>query len=171
MSNKRGDLIKGKFAKFYDLATVNFKGLKTVHKKALSLIKPKKGEFLLDIGCGTGIILNELWKKLGENVAFFGIDPSLDMLEIAKKKTANSKINLKQTYADELPFIDNNFDWVISVLTMHHIPNEQKEKVISEIKRVLKPNGIVLISDLGRPKKLYWQNFSLVFKKSLFYKR
>jgi ubiquinone/menaquinone biosynthesis C-methylase UbiE len=76
------------------------------------------------------------------------------MLTIAKNKSIGLNINLKQAYGNELPFIDNSFDWVISVLAMHHIPNDQKEKTISEIKRVLKQNGKVLISDLGRPKNL-----------------
>ncbi len=150
--DQRGDLIEGDLAKFYDLATINFKGLKAVHKKAVSLINIKEKSSLLDIGCGTGTVLKALGEKFGSNISLFGIDPSLDMLEIAKIKTNGLKINFKQAYGDELPFMNNQFDWIISILAMHHIPNEQKEKVISEIRRVLKPNGIVLISDLGRPK-------------------
>jgi ubiquinone/menaquinone biosynthesis C-methylase UbiE len=96
--------------------------------------------------------LKALREKSDPNISLFGIDPSLDMLEIAKNKTKESGINFKQSYGDELPFIDNQFDWIISILAMHHIPNEQKGNVVREIKRVLKPNGKVLISDLGRPK-------------------
>lgn len=151
---QKGDLIKGKWAQFYDLATINFKGLKTVHKKTIDLTKIKDGESVLDIGCGTGTILNELRKKFGENINLFGIDPSLDMLEIAKKKNNQLNIIFKQAFGDELPFIDSSFEWIISTLTMHHIPNDQKEKIILEIKRVLKENGSVIISDLGRPKNL-----------------
>jgi len=94
----------------------------------------KKGSKILDLGCGGG------WEYLGKNYETTGVDISEEAVEQAKKIYPNALVaDLK-----ELPFPDNTFDSVISLDIFGHILKENKDQVLSEIKRVLKPNGITV---------------------------
>ena len=114
--------------------------------KILGLLKPVKNKKILDIGCGTGRNSIKLAKK-GANVT--GIDFSKNMLEIAKKKAkmVNLKISFKIGRVTNLPFSNNSFDKVTCNLTLSHVKN--LNKALKEMKRVVKKNGIIVISDLN----------------------
>lgn len=101
-------------------------------------IEPKLDETLLDVGCGTGIS-TEPWicKK-------HGIDSSKKLIEIAKEK--NSETDYKVAAAEEIPFEDDQFDYVISVTAVQNFCDI--EKGLTEMKRVLKEKGIIVISTL-----------------------
>ncbi|MBU0976178.1 MAG: class I SAM-dependent methyltransferase [Patescibacteria group bacterium] len=90
----------------------------------------------LEIGCGTGIILNEV-NKFAKDA--WGVDLSNGMLEAAKRK----KLKVKQANATLLPFEDELFDVVYSFKVLAHIP--EIEKTIAEIHRVTKDNGTVIL--------------------------
>jgi ubiquinone/menaquinone biosynthesis C-methylase UbiE len=121
-----------------------------------------QGDQVLDFGCGTGVFSRII--KIKEPDAFvFGIDPDSKALEIAKKKTLQQ--NLKIDYliggAQKIPFSDNKFDLVTSTLVFHHLPTELKKEALKEIKRVLKPGGVFILTDLGKPKSKIWTFMSL----------
>jgi len=149
--NKRGDLITGVWAKIYDLGFV-LTGLSAIHRRVLRLIELAPNQSLLDIGCGTGRVLKALAAKKIDGVSLAGIDPSPDMLDLAAK---DSNLKLKIAYGSDLPFGNETFDWVISVLVAHHMPVDEKEKMVDETVRVLKPGGRFLVSDLGRPEGFF----------------
>jgi malonyl-CoA O-methyltransferase len=97
---------------------------------------------VLDLGCGTGFAIPELFKQFG-NIEITGLDFSQEMLnQIEKHKS------LKLVHADvhDLPFADNSYDIVFSNMMLHW-SNEQD--VFAECLRVLKPNGTLLMSCLG----------------------
>ncbi len=98
---------------------------------------------VLDIGCGTGTLLQTLLSFVSET-NLVGVDPSQEMLNVAKNKLPKT-IELKQGDAEKLPFPDNCFDWVISTNSFHYFSHP--EKAIAEAKRVLKTNGSVVITD------------------------
>lgn len=91
---------------------------------------------ILEIGCGTGIILNQTTKFAKEA---WGIDLSPEMVEVTKSKGLNAKVSS----ATKLPFKDNSFDVVYSFKVLAHIPDIQK--VINEIVRITKPDGMILL--------------------------
>ena len=97
------------------------------------------GKDILDIGCGTGILSEEL-RKLGGTVT--GVDISEEMLKIAGKEYPNIKFSVANT--NSLPFPDASFDIAVSSLVMHYIQNLQPAFV--EISRILRPNGQFLFS-------------------------
>ena len=101
-------------------------------------IEPIPGERLLDVGCGTGIS-TEPW-----NCDKHGIDPSEKLIEIAKEK--NSETDYKVSSAEEIPFEDNYFDYVISVTAIQNFSDI--EQGLKEMKRVLKENARIIISTL-----------------------
>lgn len=100
---------------------------------------------VLEIGCGSGLMISELQKKI--DGLFFGLDTSKTMLEIAVKNTGNEKVSYHFWENPEFPFNDNFFDLVVSIWGLHHWAS--KESVFGEIKRVLKPTGILFIVDIS----------------------
>lgn len=95
-----------------------------------------KGKKILDLGCGSGVLLEEL-TKLGAEP--FGIDTSSRAISFCKK------LGLVAKRADviRMPFKSSSFDVVCLVDTLEHIKNEKK--VFAEVKRVLKKRGFFLI--------------------------
>jgi ubiquinone/menaquinone biosynthesis C-methylase UbiE len=100
-----------------------------------------KTDKILELGCGTGLILKEVNKKVSKAI---GIDLSQKMLEKAKKRG----LEVYHAEASNMPFEDNSFDLVYSYKVLAHI--EAIEKTLHEIKRVLKPNGIAVLEFYNR---------------------
>ena len=92
---------------------------------------------ILDIGCRDGMWLNMLKNAKFKNLR--GMDISEKALEIARKNGHN----VIRGNAQELPFPDEEFHFVSIIHTLEHCP--EPLKVLSEIKRVLKPNGRILV--------------------------
>ena len=111
-------------------------------------IDAREGDITLDIGTGTALVAIEIAKKTGGKVVAVDITP--EMLEIAKsniqKAHLTEKIELKCCSAKKLPFADTSFDLVTSALAMHHM---EIPKVLSEMVRVLKKGGRLVIADMG----------------------
>lgn len=112
-----------------------------------------KGDKVLDLGCGNGR-LTELLKDL--DIKYIGIDSSEKLISLAKKKYPNYEF-LKAD-ALKLPFENNSFDKVISIAVLHHIPSRKlRLQFLKEIKRVLKPNGKLVLT--------IWNLWQLMFFK------
>jgi arsenite methyltransferase len=107
-----------------------------------------EGETVLDIGCGGGFDLIFAAIMVGSKGNVTGIDVTPEMLELSKKNLQEASIEnvtLRQTNAEELPFPDNNFDVIISNGVFNLIP--EKAKAFSEVFRVLKLNGRLMLAD------------------------
>lgn len=150
-------------SKNYDKSLSGYNPRKN-YKLIIDEIKLKKGNTLLDVGCGTGEILKKLSTKY-INVKLYGIDISQEMLKIAKKKDKLSKIKYICCDAESLPFKDNTFDVLITNESFHHYPNPQK--ALKEFKRVLKDNGKLILCDMYRPIIIRnFMNFMFKFTKT-----
>jgi len=103
---------------------------------------PQTEASILDVGCGTGAIMDFL-EKAGYRVE--GIDPSQAALKYCRDK--NLKVQIGQ--ADELPFADNTFDAVIALDVLEHVVEDKKS--VAEIARVLKPGGIFICTVPAHP--------------------
>jgi len=124
-------------AKWYDKRFSEFGAFKTSEKyNSLMLewlgIKSKTNKKLLDVGCGGGFFLREAEKFLDCT----GIDFSKEAL-LQAKKNCNSKLILAS--ASNIPFKDNEFDFVACLGSLEHFI--EMEKALSEMNRVLKKNG------------------------------
>jgi len=109
-----------------------------------------QGKYVLDIGCGTGIV--SFLAVSRESAKVIGIDISRYMLEQCRRKAvikgySKEQVDFRQYDAEFLPFDNGSFDIVLSSMMFGLIPNQ--ERVLSEMKRVLKPNGIVALSSHG----------------------
>ena len=116
-----------------------------------ALLRP--GEGVLDVGCGTGSVTIPARLRVGENGKAAGIDPSPGMIAIARRKAARAELDIdfRLGVIEAIPFPDGTFDAVTSSLMMHHLPKHLRIKGLSEIKRVLRPGGRLLIADMRRP--------------------
>ncbi len=101
-----------------------------------------KGSKVLDLGCGNGRFYHWFQEK---GVDYVGVDFSSSLIEIAKKKFPEGKFYLGN--ALELPFKNSEFDALFAIALLHHIPsNELRLKVLLEAKRVLKRNGLFVLT-------------------------
>jgi len=116
---------------------------KGIRLAGIRMLRPSKGMNILDIGCGTGTHL-ELYNRYGCNL--YGIDFSPAMLEIARTRLADSA-QLELGDATSIPYENNKFDLIISMLSLHEITQQTRSGVISEMKRVLKKDGHILLID------------------------
>lgn len=105
---------------------------------------------ILEIGCSNGYRLNYLYEKLSNfNISLYGIDPSNESIEDGKKNYLN--LNLEVGTSDLLNYTDNSFDIVIVGFCLYLVDRELIFKTISEIDRVLKQNGFLVITDFEPP--------------------
>lgn len=116
-------------------------------------LKNNNYENLLDVGCGTGYLIDILQKQTPAD--YYGLDLSPEMLKIAKSKLPETVV-LTEGYSDKLPYEDNTFDVVTCIQSFHHYPDP--EKAMKEAYRVLKSGGLYILSDTGMgnyPKFIY----------------
>ncbi len=120
--------------------------LRGIVKKLQELSQLGSGKKILEIGCGNGVgtLLIQEFFKPSEFIAT-EFDPRL--VEIAQMKNKNSKVNVETGDATHLRFTNNEFDAVIGLSVIHHIPNWRE--CIAELHRVIKPNGLLIIKELS----------------------
>jgi GT2 family glycosyltransferase/ubiquinone/menaquinone biosynthesis C-methylase UbiE len=102
-----------------------------------------KGKVVLDIACGEGYG-SEILSVNAEKV--IGIDIDEKTIEHARNTYKNKKINFLCGSTDNIPLPDNSIDIAVSYETIEHISEGSQKKFLEEIKRVLKKDGILIIS-------------------------
>jgi ubiquinone/menaquinone biosynthesis C-methylase UbiE len=111
----------------------------------LDLLDLRPGERVLEVGCGNGIVLCDLARRVTPPGLSIGLDPSPALLAIARELAARAvpgaSVQLCQGDARALPFKDGQFDAVLAATTLAHIPDGQQ--AILEMVRVTGPGGRV----------------------------
>ncbi|MDP7247834.1 MAG: class I SAM-dependent methyltransferase [Candidatus Peribacteraceae bacterium] len=129
-----------KLAPRYDLITIP---LKPLRKKVVALSEVAGGMRVLDLACGTGE-QSIAFAKAGCSV--IGIDLSKDMLSKAMKKIKSSMdIEFLCNDASSIPFENTSFDISTISLGLHDMPKNMAISVLSEMKRVTKAEGKIII--------------------------
>ncbi len=128
--------------------------LRELRQKTASLARLQPGDKVLDVGCGTGTLAIEVQQRVGATGRAFGVDPGAQQIARARSKAArhNLPVDFKIGVIEQLDFPDGTFDAVVSTLMMHHLPDDLKRQGLSEIARVLKPGGRLVIADFKRPE-------------------
>lgn len=103
---------------------------------------------ILDIGCGTGLELKYVFEK-APNAQITGIDISEKMLKLLNDKHKNKakQINVINDSYLTLDFKENEFDYVVSVMTVHHLLYDTKKELYSKIFKSLNNNGKYIEGD------------------------
>lgn len=139
-------MIYDKFAKGYDKAFAPFERnfLSKWREETLSYL-PENSK-ILEIGAGTGAN----FKFYPNSKCAVASEISIKMLEIAQNKT--SEIRIVQANAETLPFAANSFDAAFATLVFCSIPNP--ENAFAELKRIIKPDGKIILLEHVRPNGL-----------------
>ena len=115
--------------------------------KKLNFVSRLQGFKILDLGCGTGLGYL-LCSTSNPNIEYTGVDISLEMLNLLKEKYPNIE-SCNSTMSNLSNFSSCKFNGAISIFTAFSY-TDNKENTISEISRVLKPEGNILISVISR---------------------
>jgi len=99
---------------------------------------------VLEVGCGTGQFWTENYKHIDEKSDLTLTDFSEGMIEKIKSKINHSNIKFEVADIEQLPYDDNTFDLVMAHHVIYH--SSDKDKAISELKRVTKPGGTISIT-------------------------
>ncbi|MCO4782083.1 MAG: class I SAM-dependent methyltransferase [Candidatus Cloacimonetes bacterium] len=121
--------------------------VKARYKKCIKLLLSElhdvSGKKILDFGCGDGVLTYEL-EKCGAHA--HGVDLSEIAVQFGKERhlQLGSNATFKVGSCLEAPYEDNYFDAIVSSDVIEHVPSAKK--FLEEVKRILKPNGVAIIS-------------------------
>jgi SAM-dependent methyltransferase len=101
---------------------------------------------VLDVGCGTGLLLRDLARRLPGAASLRGVDAAAGMIEQARAKAGDPRLRFEQGAAERLPFPDGAFDLVISTTSFDHWADQRAG--LAECHRVLAPRGFFVLTDL-----------------------
>ena len=105
-----------------------------------------ENSFILDLGCGTGLELEEYF-KICPTAKVVGIDLSAAMLEALRKKFTDKDISLVVGSYFETPFGESKFDAAVSVESLHHFTKDEKVPLYAKLRTALKDNGYFILTD------------------------
>ena len=111
-----------------------------------SLLPPDADARVLDLGCGTGLELEEYF-RLNPDASVTGIDLSDAMLNALKGKFPGRKLTLVQGSYFDVPFGENTYDAAVSVESLHHFTAGQKESLYRKLHKALKESGRFVLTD------------------------
>lgn len=115
---------------------------------AVARLDPQPGDHVLEIGFGPGVTISRL-ATLIDSGSVTGVDASAEMVARARRRNATAidrgLVDLRHGSVALLPFPDDTFDRALAVNSLHHWP--QPVANLREVRRVLKPGGIVVIAE------------------------
>jgi len=139
-----------RFGKRADAYDDGFEGRSSqkFYRLVLREIEVRPGAFVLDVGCGTGALLNRIASV--HEINAYGIDMEENMIAVAKNK--HPEMDFRLSRCDNMPFEDQTFDVLVACMAYHHFSG--KEEFAKEAARVLKPSGVLYIADPRFPETL-----------------
>lgn len=146
---KRGSLER------YDAAIALMTREKRWRGDLLTLVDPRPGNRIVDIGCGTGTLAIAL-KATEPESEIFAVDPDPAVLEIARTKagTVGADIKWFEAMGDALDGIAalQGCDKIVSSLVFHQCPIEVKQDIAAQMRRLLRPGGQLFVADYGEQR-------------------
>lgn len=116
---------------------------------------------ILDLGCGTGLELEEYY-KFNPEAKVTGIDLSQGMLSELKKKFTDKDITLIVGSYFDVPLGKNKFDAAVSVESLHHFTKEEKISLYAKLHKALKDDGYFILTDYfalsDEEERMHYQN-------------
>ena len=111
----------------------------------------RPGARLLDVGCGTGRFLREV-KANYPRLKVTGLDLSAHYLAVARRELRSwSRVQLVVGAAEAMPFANGQFDAITCIYLFHELPSGVRRAVVAEIRRLLRPGGMLVFVDSLQP--------------------
>jgi ubiquinone/menaquinone biosynthesis C-methylase UbiE len=117
--------------------------VRVTSRETLARFRINPTDSVLDVGCGTGALLSQL-SASHPQARLAGIDPSPEMLALARERLPPA-VELKQGWAEGIPYPDGSFDAVVSCNVFHYI--REPLVALTDMLRVLRPGGTLVITD------------------------
>ncbi len=137
-------------------------------KKAIKQLQVLQPKYILDVATGTGDMA-VLAEKMLHPLKITGIDISEGMLNIGRKKIESlglkNKVELLKGDSETMDFADNSFDAVTVAFGVRNFQN--LEKGLTEMLRVLKPGGKLVVLEFSRPKQLIFKTVYNLYMKTI----
>ena len=115
----------------------------------LGLLGVARGERVLDVGCGSGVVTREIAKRIAPGGSVVGLDPSAELLKVARehadKNEFASLMEFQEGDCRKLAFPDGSFDVVVAATVLAHVP--EAEKAVPEMVRVVRAGGRIGVFD------------------------
>lgn len=146
----------------------NVKGCKEGYVKMAKLI-PENAENLLDLGCGTGLELDEIF-KIKPYIKVTGIDLTKAMLDKLKQKHSDKSLTLINDNYFNYKFSESHFDVAVSFQTMHHFSHHDKINLYTKVYHALKSGGQYIECDymvLNQKEEDYYYSENSRIRKEL----
>jgi ubiquinone/menaquinone biosynthesis C-methylase UbiE len=125
--------------------------LKGVRACVVELSGIKAGDWVLDVACGTG---DQVFNYAQKGAIATGVDQNPNMISLAEKNWERFRFN-NATFdiasAAGLPFPDGYFDCVSISLALHEMERDERNRAVSEMKRVVKRKGVLMFTDFQAP--------------------
>jgi len=143
-------------------------GLLLVETHLVELLNLSNSDTLLDVCCGNGLITNRLSKYCS---AVLGIDFSPLLIDVATQNNPYSSVEYLTGDATTITKITNQkFDKIVLNFSFQYFNFEEGLKVVSEMKKLLNPKGIILLGDIPN-QKYFWAYYNTLPKRFFYFKQ
>lgn len=153
----------------YDEHMLNdVKGCREGYRKMAKLV-PESVKILLDLGCGTGLELDEIF-KIHPDISVTGIDLTQAMLDKLKAKHPDKCMDLICGSYFDVPLGTEIFDCAVSFQTMHHFSHEAKTGLYTKVCHSLKNSGVYIECDYmveSRQEEDFWYSENTRIRKEM----
>jgi ubiquinone/menaquinone biosynthesis C-methylase UbiE len=152
---------------------MEWSGMSThLHREIAHTGRLQPGEYVLDIGSGTGELALLLKTVVGDDGKVAGIDLNQTFVKrsLRRSEKFGLPVEFQEGNAAAIPFEDDQLDAVTCSLMSHHLPTKVKRLMLNEIFRVLKPGGRLIFFDINKPRNLneFWRVWTLFSLDLLF---
>jgi len=162
---KEKDVVMGAYAPYYDILMkiLTLGRDKKLRQLELDIAKINEGNYVLEVGCGTGTLSLLAKDRTGTSGKVCGIDAASEMIQRAKMKASRQNKDVEFQVGDisMIPYDNNKFDVVLCSFMIFHLSSEKRGKGFNEIFRVLKSNGAIVIVDTIKEKGINILNNSM----------
>ena len=146
MLEKMNDFFTARVDGYDEHMKSNIEGASDFYRYTSELLPNDAGAKVLDLGCGTGLELEEFF-KVNPYASVTGIDLTKAMLDELKKKFPGKDLDLICGSYFEEPFGEKAYDAAVSVESLHHFKKEKKLGLYKKLHGSLKDNGYFILTD------------------------
>ena len=146
MLEKMDDFFTARVDGYDEHMKSNIEGASKFYNFTAALLPMEKDKSILDLGCGTGLELEELF-QMNPYAKVTGIDLTEAMLETLKAKFPDKDITTICGSYFDVNFGEEVFDAAVSVESLHHFTKEQKLPLYKKLNKALKPSGYFILTD------------------------
>lgn len=113
-----------------------------------NILKKYNGGKILDVGTGRGELIEELKNSFNSYENIIGIDSSKKAIEFCRENNKDNNVIFMEMDGSNMTFAEGTFDTVCISNTLHHLNKNQMNKILNEMKKVIKKDGLFIICEM-----------------------